>query len=95
MIIIYLLAIYAISFVIKEIDGPWGIIGYIRNKLIRNKYVGVFFYKLLNCYLCVGTHAGWIVYLLSQKNYHLNLLICWALAGGAISLILDKVIMQD
>lgn len=95
MIIIYLLAMYAISFTIKEIDGPWGLIGYIRSKLIKNKYVGVFFYKLLECYFCVGFHSGWIVYLLSHETWKINLLILWGLAGGAISLILDRILMRD
>lgn len=95
MIIIYLLAMYAISFAIKEIDGPWGIIGYTRNKLIQNKYVGVFFYKLLDCYFCVGFHSGWIVYLLTHPIWKVNFIILWGLAGAAISLIIDRILMRD
>lgn len=86
---------YALSFVIKEIDGPWGLIGHARNKLIQNKYVGVFFFKLLQCYACVGFHSGWIVYLLANDTWKFNLLILWGLAGSAISLILDKILMRD
>lgn len=88
-LIIYILSIYGLAFLIKETDGPWGIMSWIRNSLVTNKYVGVFFYKLLSCYFCIGCHAGWIIYLLSAKHYHFNLLICWMLAGGVISLILD------
>jgi hypothetical protein len=94
-IIICLLAMYAISFTIKEVDGPWGIIGFIRNKLMQNKYVGVFFYKLLNCYFCVGFHSGWIVYLLAHDIWKVNFIILWALAGAAISLIIDRTLMRD
>lgn len=90
--IIYLFAIYGLAFFIKDSDGPWGVMAWLRNRLIRNKCVGVFFFKLLSCYMCVGTHAGWIIYLLTAKEWHLNLLIAWAFAGGAISLILDAIL---
>lgn len=91
-IIIYILAIFGLAFFIKESSGPFNIMDKFRNILMANKYVGVFFYKLLSCYFCVGCHCGWIIYLLSQNEWHLNLLICWTLAGGVISLILDGVL---
>jgi hypothetical protein len=94
MIIIYLLAIYAITFAIKEIDGPWGIISWFKNQLMQNKYVGVFFYKLFSCYFCLGFHAGWMIYLLSQDHYKFNLIILWGLAGAASSLILDTLVTK-
>lgn len=93
-IIIYLLATFGIAFAIKESDGPWGIMSWLRNKLMTNKYVGVFFYKLLSCYFCTGFWTGIIAYLLSQDHYKFNLLICHALAGGAICLILDGLLTK-
>jgi hypothetical protein len=93
-IIISVLAIFGLTFLIKESDGPWGMMSWIRNKLITNKYVGVFFYKLLACYFCVGFHAGWVVYLLQAESYKLQFLILWGLAGAAISLILDVVLAR-
>jgi hypothetical protein len=90
--LVYLLAIFGLAFFLKESDGPFDIILHLRNKLMSNKYLGVFFYKLLSCYFCCGFHCGYLIYLLSQKNWSFNLLICWALAGGTISLILDAVI---
>jgi len=87
--LITLIAIYGLAFLIKESDGPWGLIAWARNSLVRNKYVGVFFFKLFDCYFCTGCHCGWIIYLLSHETYKFNLLILWVLAGGAISLILD------
>lgn len=88
-LILWMLAIFGLAFLLKESDGPWGMMAWIRNKLMQNKYVGVFFYKLFACYFCVGFHCGWIIYLLQAKHYHFNLLICWGLAGAALSLILD------
>jgi hypothetical protein len=92
--IISLLAIFGLAFLIKESDGPWGIMAWIRNQLIRNKYVGVFFYKLLSCYFCVGFHCGWIVYLLQEKEFAWQFLILWGLTGGVICLILDGVLTK-
>lgn len=95
-LILNLLAIFSLAFLIKESDGPWGIMAWIRNRLMSNKYVGVFFYKLLDCWFCTGTHAGWIIYLIATPFYKLDArsFVLWALAGGAIcyiiSLILNK-----
>lgn len=88
-ILIMMFAIFGLAFLIKESDGPFDIMSRLRGLLMRNKYVGVFFFKLLDCYFCTGFHAGWIIYLLHEKNWHLNLLIYWGLAGGAISLMMD------
>lgn len=88
-ILITLFSIYGLAFLIKESDGPGGIIAWFRNKIMQNKYVGVFFYKLLSCYFCTGMYCGAIVYLLYEKTYHWNFLFLWALAGGAICLIMD------
>lgn len=87
--VITLLAIYGLAFLFKESDGPWGIMGWARNHLVNNKYVGVFFFTLLDCYFCVGCHCGWMVYLLNHSTYKIQSFILWTLAGGAISLILD------
>lgn len=90
--ILTIFAIFALAFLIKDSDGPWGIMNWIRNKLMINKYVGTFFYKLFNCYFCIGCHCGWIVYLIKEKNYQINDFFMWALAGGGISLILSAVL---
>jgi hypothetical protein len=91
MIVIAILAIYGLAFLIKQSDGPFGIINWMRNRLISNKFVGVFFYHLLDCWFCTGCHCGWIVYLLYSKEYSWQFFTLWTLAGGAISLILDGV----
>lgn len=94
MILINLFAIFGLAFLIKESDGPWGIMAWIRNKLIDNKYVGVFFFKLLDCYFCMGCHCGWIVYLLTVNVYAWQFFILWTLAGGTISLIIDALLSK-
>ena len=86
---IVIFSMFGLAFLIKESDGPFDIMSRLRNLLMRNKYVGVFFFKLLDCYFCTGFHTGWIIYLLHEKNWHLNLLFCWGLAGGAVSLMMD------
>jgi hypothetical protein len=93
-IIIAILAIFGLAFLIKESDGPWGCMAWARNWLLTNKHVGVFFYKLLDCYFCVGFHCGWLVYLLQAQTYSLQFFILWGLAGGVISLILDAALSK-
>ena len=89
MIAIALIAIYGLAFLIKESDGPFGIINWLRNRLIANRFVGVFFYKLLDCWFCTGCHCGWIVYLLYSDHYTWQFFILWILAGGTVSLFID------
>ena len=91
MIVIAILSIYGLAFIIKQSDGPFGIINWARNKLMSNRFVGVLFFKLLDCWFCTGCHSGWIIYLLYEKNYTWQSFILWTLAGGAISLILEEV----
>ena len=93
-ILIYILAIYGLAFFIKESDGPWGLMGKLRAAALRDEYIGVYVYKLLDCYFCLGVQCGWIVCLLAEKSWHPNLLICWGLAGGVICLILDRVFVK-
>lgn len=92
-ILIFILAIYGFVFLFAESDGPCGIIGLGRNYLFQNKYIGTFFYKLLSCPFCTGMHGGWIIYLLHTPIWEFNLLICWALAGGVIGLLIDSLLI--
>jgi hypothetical protein len=93
-ILISVLAIFGLAFLFKESDGPWGIMAWLRNKLMTNKFVGVFFYKLLDCYFCLGFHCGWMVYLLHAPHYQWQFFVLWGLAGGVISLILDGLLTR-
>jgi len=90
-IVIALLAIYGLVFAIKETDGPWNIISRCRTWLMQLPLVGVQFYKLLSCYFCTGCWAGLAVYLMTQEHYKLGWAVCYALAGGAICVILDAI----
>lgn len=92
--VISILAIFGLAFAIKESDGPWGIMSWMRNRLMANKHIGVFFYKLFSCYFCVGFHCGWIVYLLGANDYSFQFFILWGLAGGVICLILDGLLAK-
>jgi hypothetical protein len=91
-ILIAILAIYGLAFFLKETSGPFGIMDKLRNLLMLNKYIGKFFFDLLSCYFCLGFHCGWLVYLLAENNYTWQFFILWALAGGAVSLIIDGLV---
>jgi len=102
-IFIYLLASFGLSFLIKENDGPFNIIGRLRNLLMTNKYIGVFFYKLLSCWFCLGCWTGAFIYFLIYRYYtnpflyiiqsngfRLNNFIIIILASGTFNLILSE-----
>jgi hypothetical protein len=90
--VIALLAVFGLQFLITQADGPFGVIAWMRNWLIRNKYFGVFFYQLLSCPLCSGWWAGLTIYFLSQESYKLNGAILWGLSGSATCLILGAIL---
>lgn len=91
-IVLYLLAIVGLSFFIKEMSGPFDLMSRLRNWLMTNKYVGVFFYKLFSCYFCVGCHASWIIYLLSNDAWSIKECLIWVFAGGAVSFIINLIV---
>ena len=64
-----MIIILAISlvFLIKQTDGPFGIIGYLRGYFLRS-YIGPEIYKLINCYYCLGFHAGYIAYFIGTNT---------------------------
>lgn len=89
--IIYLLAVFGLQFLITQSNGPFNSISNMRNWLIRNKYYGVFFYKLLSCSFCSGCWAGLIIYLLIIIKFNFCL---WFFAGGSICLIIDALLLK-
>lgn len=91
--IFILLASYSLSFLIKETDGPFDIISKLRNYLMRNKYIGVFFYKLLSCYYCCGFWSGLIIYLIYFRKFQWNLFILYGLTSAIFSLIMSSLLI--
>lgn len=91
MIIFKLLAIYSLSFLIKEMDGPFSCIAKIRNLLLMNRIMGTFFYSLLNCYYCVGAYSGIIIYFLTTPllEFSIRSLILWMLVGAITSFMMS------
>lgn len=93
-IVIAFFAIFGLAFLLKESDGPWGIMNWFRRTLFNLPSVGPFFIKLFDCYFCMGCHCGWIVYLLSAATFTWQFIILYTLAGGAISLILEAALSR-
>ena len=94
MIILKLLSIFGLVYIVKETDGPFGIIAWLRNFLMKNKYLGVFFYNLLSCYACCGLYAGAAVYSIAADFHKFSgrELVLWALAGSGVSIILNATV---
>jgi hypothetical protein len=87
--VILLLAIYGLALIIKETNGPFNIIGRLRNYILRNKYLGVEFYNWLECPICHGVACGLIIYLLF---YFKLLFIIWGLAGSGFLYLVSRVL---
>lgn len=90
--IITIFAIFSLAYFVKETDGPFGVMGSVRNKLITNQYVGSFFYKLLDCWFCTGCWAGGIIYFFAADSYKLLMFPVWFLAGGGICLVINSIL---
>lgn len=85
---IYLLqivAIFALTFAIKEIDGPFNLISLIRSFLMRQS---IFFYHLFSCAFCVGFWSGIIVFLVYEPFTIQNLFLYGFFGAGASLLLM-------
>lgn len=99
--VICIFAIFSFAFMVKETDGPFGIIDKIRLTIYRLKYIGPMVYKLLQCYFCTGFYAGIFVYLLHNHFQDISGydMVLWALAGACVSmcmsLIMNRVAISE
>src|ERR1700722_6573711 len=83
-IILMLLAIFALGIVVRNIDGPFNLFQKARIKLLQNKYVGPFFYKLLECSICSGFWCGISIYMLMALQFSIREFALWGLVGSAV-----------
>jgi hypothetical protein len=90
MYILMCLAIYSLSYYIRNLSGPFNMFGELRNKLMHNTLVGLFFYQLFSCSYCIGFHCGYLIYLLQCTVFSVNYFILWGLIGSAVVALLDK-----
>ena len=89
-LVLIFLAIISLSFFIQNLSGPFNIFGLARNKLLQNKYVGVFFYELLSCPWCIGFHSGYLVYLLQCTEFDFRKMVIFGLVGSAVNAIFSE-----
>ena len=94
MILIMILAIYSLSYFIRNLSGPFNIFDLIRNRLMRNEIIGVQIFKLLDCPYCLGFHCGYIIYFLQCDKIYFNLFLIWGLTGSAVVAILDRLLVD-
>jgi hypothetical protein len=83
--IFVILGIYSLTYLIKESS----ILARPRHWLMMRSQ---FFAKMLYCFFCTGIHSGWIIYLLHETHWNVRSFVLWALAGGAISFILNAAV---
>lgn len=90
--IIKILAIYALSFILRNLAGPFNVLDRARVFLLRNKFVGVFTYELLSCPFCFGFWNGIAIYLLGKHLFNVGDLILWGFAGSSIVYLGDRAV---
>lgn len=87
MIFLQLIAIFALTFALKEIDGPFNLISLFRSFLMRQS---IFFYHLFSCAFCLGFWSGIIIYLLSEPFSFAHLFL-YGFFGAGSSLFLTTI----
>lgn len=85
-------SIYGLTHLIKDNSGPFGVLSWARNVLIRNSLVGTFFFGLFECVFCVSCWSSVAVYFLSGQHFNLATLVLWILMGGVIGMVMDGII---
>lgn len=98
-LLVNILAIISIAFCIQNIGGPFGVLSKIKNWLLNNKYLGVFFFELFECPYCIGFHAGYFVYLLTYSSFIIQEMVLWGFIGAFVSyisfIIINKLNSED
>jgi len=84
------------TFALKELDGPFNIISRFRNLLFRTKYIKTFFYKLFECYYCLGMWSSAIVYLIATPFilFSYRNLVIYCFAGAITCIILSALLTK-
>lgn len=90
-IFLMILSICSLSYFVQNLSGPFNIFGLIRNKLLKNKYIGTFVYELLSCPWCVGFHSGYLIYLLLCVEFDFRFFIIFGLAGSTINALFSSI----
>lgn len=75
MILITLLAVYYITTILNQADGPWGVIYHLRNIISPFK-----------CFVCTAPYVSAIVALYPAQNAMQWIVWTTGLAGGAVAI---------
>ena len=86
MIFVYMLATFGLAHFIKESDFMnWPRIQFLK--------LGPIFYKLLECYFCLGFWTSLVVYSLTfSGSFHIIDLILWGFSGATVSFLVSSLI---
>jgi hypothetical protein len=92
-LIVFFLAVFGLTFLMRQADGPFNIISKCRNLMMRIPWFGVQFYNLLLCPFCSGCWAALIILLVRIETSKLvGNSICLVLAGGAVCLLIESIL---
>jgi hypothetical protein len=88
--LIWLLALFGVAFSLKETSGPFGVMSFIRRKLFSNKFVGVYFFQMFDCYFCLSFNLA-VIYGMAM-GFGWQQMLTWAFAGATSSLIIGRIL---
>ena len=83
------MAIYALSYMIRNLSGPFDIFDKFRQKMIEVS--GPTFYNILNCSWCIGFYCGILVKFLYSFTFNPITLLISGLSGSFVVYALDIV----
>ena len=75
-----LLATFGLLLLVRQMNGPWGIIARWRNALMRIPIIGKQFYDALECPYCSGCYCAVVIYCFSFYCGKLGSAFCFVLA---------------
>ena len=91
-LIVFLLATFGLNFMLRNADGPFGIIARWRNWMMRVPWLGVQFMNWLSCPLCSGIWCAAGLFWLCVDGKTFGQAVTWILAGGAACSLIESVL---
>jgi hypothetical protein len=88
----FLLATFGLNFMLRNADGPLGIIARWRNWMMRIPWLGVQFMNWTSCAFCSGIWCAAVIFWISVDGKTLGQAVTWILAGGAACLLIESVL---
>ena len=93
--LLILFAIAGLAHVVGQKDGPWGIIAWSRNMLVRMG--GPIIFQMFECSFCLGFWTSLASYLLlnGYVTWNISTMLTWGFAGAMFNFLLTKLTSSE